>query len=600
MLAWLLAVCVEYSLLPRNLRDLSSTDGLPHMSVLRVSLLWGGTAIALCILGRFRNIEKLERWGMVAAFAYLGLLSLWVSATVGFVCICVGILLILVFFALHGRNSSPEPVCMAPPAAPRALWFITGLSLLFFLFVAGWSLCRVYSFGTPTYDFGLFSQMFYNMSKSGLPMTTLERDGLLSHFAVHVSPIYYLLLPIYCLFPKPETLQILQALVMASAVIPLWKLCRYHGLAPTQCGLLCALLLLFPAFSGGASYDLHENCFLTPLLFWLFYGIRKRQTPLVCLCAVLLLSVKEDAAVYVAVIGLWLLASTILQHKEGYKWDLITALSLITAALLWFFLVTSYLENSGDGVMTDRYSNLMNTEGSPLSVVVKAVLLNPMKAIYECVDPEKTEYLSLTLLPLLGLPLLTRRYERYILLIPYVLVNLLPDYSYQHDVFFQYNFGSLAFLFYLTVVNLADLRECRVQLFSLIPAVILCVVCFASVILPRFLPYPTLATRNADSYKNIRNTLDLIPEDATVTASTYYTTYLSGREIIYDAHYGSRNHILETEYIVLDPEDPHSYKKYAAVGKDNGFKNFLIVLKINGYREFASTGSRLVIYKKDS
>lgn len=42
-------------------------------------------------------------------------------------------------------------------------------------------------------------------------MTTCERDRVLSHFAVHVSPIYYLFLPFYALFPSPVTLEVLQA-----------------------------------------------------------------------------------------------------------------------------------------------------------------------------------------------------------------------------------------------------------------------------------------------------------------------------------------------------------------------------------------------------
>ena len=76
-----------------------------------------------------------------------------------------------------------------------------------------------------------------------------------------------------------------------------------------------------------------------------------------------------------------------------------------------------------------------------------------MKVLYECVDPEKLQFLGLTMGPLLALPLVTRKYDRLILLIPYILVNLMSDYPYQHDIFFQYTFGSTACLAYLTVVN---------------------------------------------------------------------------------------------------------------------------------------------------
>ena len=106
---------------------------------------------------------------------------------------------------------------------------------------------------------------------------TVERDGLLSHFDVHVSPIYYLMLPFYMIAPGPYTLQVLQAAVMASAVIPLWLIGKRHGLSGLQRTLLCGVLLLYPAFSGAAGYDIHENCFLTPCILWLFYGIDRKS-----------------------------------------------------------------------------------------------------------------------------------------------------------------------------------------------------------------------------------------------------------------------------------------------------------------------------------
>ena len=87
------------------------------------------------------------------------------------------------------------------------VWTALGAASLFwFLFTAGLTILRYRMNYASAYDFGLFSQMYYYMDKCLLPLTTCERDGLLSHFAVHLSPIFYLLLPLYKLFPRPETL----------------------------------------------------------------------------------------------------------------------------------------------------------------------------------------------------------------------------------------------------------------------------------------------------------------------------------------------------------------------------------------------------------
>src|SRR5699024_7070503 len=92
----------------------------------------------------------------------------------------------------------------------------------FVAFVGGFGVFRYLTYSAPNYDFGLFSQMFYYMKETFMPLTTSERGTLLSHFAIHVSPIFYLLLPGYLIFPNPMYLQIMQAVILASGVIPLY------------------------------------------------------------------------------------------------------------------------------------------------------------------------------------------------------------------------------------------------------------------------------------------------------------------------------------------------------------------------------------------
>lgn len=598
VLSWLLAVVTEYLILPNELRDLAELDGLAQMSFVRVIGITCGIAVLLTVISCFIKTQTVERWCIVISFAVLSITALWVSATWAFFAVCGFVLVILIVFGIYGWDKSKESIT-EPKKAHRAYpWITAGLSVVFFLFVSAWTVGRVYSFSSPTYDFGIFSQMFYHMKESGLPMTTVERDGLLSHFAVHVSPIYYLMLPFYWLAPIPATLQVLQAATITSAVIPLWKIGKHHGLTGVQRMLVCAVLLLYPAFSGGTSYDIHENCFLTPLILWLLYGIDRKNAVITAIAAVLTLMVKEDAAVYVAVVALWLIVKTVLRLKKLDVQNLITGISLLAISLGWFFLVTGYLAKSGDGVMTYRYNNFMYDGSSSLITVIKSVILNPMKAVYECVDAEKLYFIAMTLLPLLGLPLLTRRYERYILLIPYILVNLMSDYQYQHDIFFQYTFGSNAFLMYLTVVNLVDLKINWHRTFVVSAATIVSIVCFATVVVPKAIHYPIQAIQYQGYYQNIRDTLDTIPDGASVTATTFYTTHLSQREVLYDIRYCSQEHLLETEYVVLKLSADSDFKKYATDDKNNGYENLISLLEDNGYELCGTLENVLSIYRK--
>ena len=597
LLGWLLAAVLELLLLPAQLRSLTTLTGTGQMSLVRMFAVTVSAGSLLTVCSRSRNTARWERRAIAAALSVLTLICLRTSFTWPFFAACLLLVAAAVLYAVWGWKESVPTVGGSIQTHKACIWITMLTAMAFFVFVSLWGVCRVYSFSTPSFDFGIFAQMFHSMKTTGLPMTTLERDGLLSHFAVHVSPIYYLMLPFYWLVPVPATLQVLQAAVLASAVIPLWKLAKHHGLGGWTRMLCCILLLLYPAYAGGSSYDLHENCFLTPLILWLLYGLEKKNIPLTAVAAVLTLTVKEDAAVYVAVAAVWLIIKSLL-HRGKSNRDLLMGIGLLTVSVGWFFAVTGYLANSGDGVMTYRYDNFMYDSSDSLITVVKAVLLNPMKALYECVDREKLKFIALTLLPLMGMPLLTRRYERYILLIPYVLVNLMSDYTYQHDIFFQYTYGSTAFLMYLTVVNLADFKPDSRRILVLVLALLIGSVCFGREVVGKAKWYPEKLASHWDEYAAIREELKQIPQNAAVASATFYTTHLSAREILYDIKYCSEEHLLDCEYVVLDPGVAGDFKKYADKDGENGYGNLCVVLEENGYKLQSVVDTKLEIYHK--
>ncbi len=593
LLAWLLAVTVEFLLLPAQYRDLTTLVPLDRMLGVRVLLLTAAVLALLMLASQFAETARLERWLMAGAFAVLAAISLYSSFSLLFLGASALCLLLLLIYAWKGQAPKTDPPLPQERSRRSALCLTAAFALAFFLFVSLWTVCRVLTYQAPTYDFGIFSQMFHYMRTTGAPTTTLERDGLLSHFAVHVSPIYYLLLPFYCIFPRPETLQILQAALLTSAAIPLWLLAKKHGFSPMQRALFCLLLFLYPAYSGGTSYDFHENAFLPPLLFWLFYAIDCENGWLTALFAVLTLMVKEDAAVYVAVAGVYLAARAM--KKPCNRRGTLLGLALLLGAVLWFVGATTYLTRYGDGVMSYRYNNFIPAGSASLLSVVKTALLLPMKVLLECADREKLEFIALTLLPLLGLPLVTRKYERLLLLIPYILVNLMSDYPYQHSIYFQYTFGGTAFLFYLTLLNLSDLSKRGVLLWL---CVAVALACFCNSSMKAGLGPPYTYWKNREECAQTEEFLEKIPDDASVAATTNYTTPFSGREIVYDIKHASQEHVLSAEYILLETTNLASYRKYNTEGKNNGLENLIALLQAHGYTESARLDDRLILYQK--
>ena len=68
ILSWLLAVVIEYFILPNELRDLAKLDGLAQMSFVRVIGITCGIAVLLTGISFLFKTKKIERWCIVAAW----------------------------------------------------------------------------------------------------------------------------------------------------------------------------------------------------------------------------------------------------------------------------------------------------------------------------------------------------------------------------------------------------------------------------------------------------------------------------------------------------------------------------------------------------
>ena len=180
----------------------------------------------------------------------------------------------IVLFCVH-KNAS---LLQKWQPGKRSVWIVALLCGLCSCFVIASVTCyRYLTFSSPNFDFGIFVNMFHNMRESGLALVSCERDVLMSHFAVHLSPVCYILLPFYVIFPSPLTLQIAQALILASGVIPVALLCRHLKLSGKITVLMAVIYSFYPAICTGCFYDFHENCFLAPLLLWMFFFFERKQ-----------------------------------------------------------------------------------------------------------------------------------------------------------------------------------------------------------------------------------------------------------------------------------------------------------------------------------
>jgi len=123
------------------------------------------------------------------------------------------------------------------------------------------------------------------------------------HFAVHDSWALAVLVPIVAIFPRAQTLIVVQVLAVACAAIPLALLGREVGLSAKAANILGIAYLLSPA-AQGLSYDnFSENVFVPLLSICGALVARRRELWWTLLCAQLLMGLKEDQILFVLWFG---------------------------------------------------------------------------------------------------------------------------------------------------------------------------------------------------------------------------------------------------------------------------------------------------------
>ena len=395
---------------------------------------------------------------------------------------------------------------------------------------------RYATYSSPNFDFGLFVNMFHHMKETGLPITSSERDKLLSHFAVHISPIYYLLLPLYFVFPSPYTLQISQALVLAGGMLPLYLLAKHKGLSNKIIVLLSVAYAFSPIIICGTSYDLHENCFLVPLLLWVFYFFEREKYLLMYIATLFVFCIKEDACIFIFFFGLFAVFS-----RKKYLHGIILAV----VSVAYFVAAVSLLTRFGDGVLSNHYNNYMY-EDNGLMGMVRIILINPGYVFDQTLTAEKIPYILYMLLPLGFMPIATRKVSHFILILPFMLFNLMTTYIYQFSIDFQYNYGAITCMLYLFVINASELGA-RPRRYISSVAAIASVMCFLVTAHPKLNVYIKRYNEFKTDFAIMSSVLETIPDDASVKASTFLVPHIAQRNEVYEVK--SEN---ETDYVAFD------------------------------------------------
>ena len=557
--------------------------------------LWISVVLTLVSALFFAAATVLSKSRAVLSWSLMALATVFsvmlATRRAGDIFFCIGLSCVLVLCAKYATEN--DGLCLSKiKLSERASLVITAVAAaVFTAAVFALTAVKYKSFYHSAFDFGIFCQMFDSMAETGLPLTTVERSRLLSHFAVHFSPFFYLLLPGYLIWKSPLFLLFSQALGVALGAFAVRRICKAAGLSTGISTAMSVVYLLFPTMANGCFYDFHENKFLSVLILWAVVFVLEKKLLPAGIFMFLILTVKEDAFIYVLAICLWMIVT---KRNRAF------AFSVAAASLLWFFFACCMIQLSGGEIMNSRFGNYSADSAGGLWDAVRNCFVDIgylFKEVFSGADTEafreltysgqKLEFVLWTAVPLLFTPFLRKRPSELILLLPLLVVNLMPTWLYQYNVDFQYTYGTAALLIISACLFLAERGE------SVRRACVVSMVCISIVFLLTLVS--SKATYYVDAYEKMQKDYDSaaealydIPEDASVTAYGYLVPHLWYVDDLHTCpeYYAEYE---KTDYYIIDTRyeyDGHTSKMRVAMGDDYELLEtvgFIRIYRLKGY-----------------
>ena len=557
----------------------------PEARRLAVGLLFAGAVasvgagLGLWIARRAAGLDTIEsvsrRLAPLCLAAFVPLLfywSLWVGPTeLTFAVLVAGFglsLQPLMRIALAAPPLLPERTRARIDAAradlaaalARAPWLplaIVAVAVLrHAIFFSNITIRNHYNLQTAGYDLGIENNLVWNAAHWNGPLfkTSVQMGGpVATHIGLHQTYISYLIGIPYRLVPRPETLLVLQSLLIGAAALPLYAYARRHLGAWTAC--FVALLCLFYApLHGSNLYDFHYLPF-APFFLWTTLALLDaRRDRWAAVAIVLTLANREDMSALLIVVGLYLL----LTGDRPRAGLVVAGIGAAYFVVVKFIVMPRFL--GGATAYVHQYKDLVPAGEHGFAGVLETVLANPGYTLTTILDPEKILYLLQIMAPLAFFP--WRRPIGLLCSLPgFFFTMLATQYPWLTRLGFQYTAYWTTFLFLAVVANLrwlvraesaaptpaaaAEVRGSR-RAWKVAMAAATLVTCYQ--LGPVFQPFtsragflPLRVDINGAArlhHDNLYALIAEIPPDATVAAAEMLVAQVSSRKNAYTLMHG--------------------------------------------------------------
>lgn len=369
--------------------------------------------------------------------------------------------------------------------------------------------------GTSAYDFGLYDQGIWLLSRFDAPFVTLMGRNL---FGDHTSFILLALVPLYWITSNTSTLFVVQAIVISLGALPIFVVARRRLGSEATALAVAGAYLLHPAVGWIALENYHPDSFLGLFVGVACAGALLGRWRWYFLGVVLALLVKEDVGLVLIPLGAWVAV------RRN------TRIGVVTAAFaLWYALVAVF--GIQRGLLGVPFRNSWRFPfGGPWDALVSP-LARPLDLVRHLASDGRPFYVLQMLLPLALVMGAAPGFAA--IAVPVLASNVLSTFWYQYQVEYHYSLVIVPVLAMATVLGLARIPERwrRATVAGLVASSLVCAWLWSP------LPLARHSVRyNSPRSAYVREAMEAVarvPDDAVVSAFHPLTAHMARRHRIY-------------------------------------------------------------------
>ncbi len=443
------------------------------------------------------------------------------------------------------------------------------------LFMSFYNMRWHYKIRTHNFDLAIDNNLIYSALEGGhIESTVVVGKNPAAYLGAHAKLGQYVILPIYALYPKIETLIVLQSLCLGLAALPLYAFSRQFLRPWVALAVALAYLCYFPMHSANFTESKYLSICIV-FLFATYWAALRGRWVWLCVFFVCAALMREDVPIGLAIGGTVL----ILSGKRPVAGFIMALVSTVWFVILRFII----MERAGDWWFPSMYKGLFAPGQTGLASVAKTLFTNPFFVLGKIITKAKVYYLLHLLVPLAFIP--ARRWYLWAAFVPGAILTLLvTDYKPVFGSSFQYVMHWVPYLYLAVPIGLAALEKSGgvAKLRGAVATLLLATTVTSY-------HYGAFAARNGsvrggyhyinfdftqaerERYAALKDVISVIPPKASVVATETVGPHVSSRRYMY----AMRRGLYGAEYILasrreLDFESTRKFFTKGVKGREYG------------------------------